>query len=525
MGPDSEKGAILSTWKEIAAYLNSGVRTCIRWEKENGLPVHRQEGAPRSRIFAYTSELDEWFKSRLSNGTIHPEENGMRRPLWKRPSLVIPCLLIVAGTAVASFLILRPHPATAAKANTDGVPMSSGPFEASPVDIVETEFAGAGRLRIWRPRKNADPFEAWRIEPVRHTTFAIGDLDGDPNLELAAPGHCREFETPGDISTSKIRFFVNVYKYAYKDWWMTTFYDVSQCIYEKDNYEFTETIIGDVDGIPGNEILLATAHALSVFKYDAKSGSLRLIFTGGAFVPEARLLMRSVAVGDVDGDGRNEILATAQEGEEGAERPGNGWLLLIRWQDNGFQTAQAERLPGTTSVRALKLGDVVPGGAIEAIVACYRIEKGVCYGYVAGWSFGRGFIFEKLVDEVGPGQYGSIFIDVGDLSPKSGEEIVIARNNPQEIISLFWDGKALAAGPKYGLDQYARINNIKIGPPRVKGSYSSVLVNGTGDWEGQLGRFYLAVISFDDGFFPEWIRMGGGKEDLRVSYAEFATGK
>ncbi len=525
MGPDTEKGDILSTWKEIAAYLKIGVRTCIRWEKESGLPVHRQEGAPRSRIFAYTRELDEWFKSRLGNGTIHPEENGRRRPVWKRPSVVVPVMLVLAGAAAAAFFLLRPNGSTPPKANTDGVPQASGNFELSPVDFVETEFAGAGRLRVWRPRKNADPFETWRIEPVRHTTFAIGDLDGDPNLEIAAPGHCREYETPGDISTSKIRFFINAYKSGFKDWWMTTFYDVSQCIYEKDNYEFTETVVADVDGIPGNEILLATAHALSVFKYDAQARALRLVFTGGAFVPEARLLMRSVAVGDVDGDGRNEVLATAQEGEEGAELPGNGWLLVLRWQGNGFRTAQAERLPGTTSVRALKLGDVVPGGTTEAVVACYKIDKGVRYGYVAGWSFGRGIIFEKLIDEVGPGQYGGIFLDVGDLSPKPGEEIVIARNNPQEIISLFWDGNALVAGPKYGLDQYARVNNIKIGSPRVKGSYSSVLVNGTGDWEGQLGKFYLAVISFDDGFFPEWIRVGGAKEDLRVSYAEFVTAK
>ena len=32
----------LDSWKDIAAHLKRGVRTVIRWEQEEGLPVHRQ---------------------------------------------------------------------------------------------------------------------------------------------------------------------------------------------------------------------------------------------------------------------------------------------------------------------------------------------------------------------------------------------------------------------------------------------------------------------------------------------------
>ena len=31
----------LESWKEIAAYLNRDERTARRWEKEEGLPIHR----------------------------------------------------------------------------------------------------------------------------------------------------------------------------------------------------------------------------------------------------------------------------------------------------------------------------------------------------------------------------------------------------------------------------------------------------------------------------------------------------
>lgn len=519
MGPDSEKGEILSTWKEIAAYLGSGVRTCIRWEKESGLPVHRQEDAPRSRIFAYKSELDAWFKSRLGNGSIRLEQASLPKPVWKRPYISLP--VGVLGIAIGLFIAFRPGTGNLAKAPASGVPLSTGPLELSPVDIVETEFAGAGRLRVWRQRNGAPPFETWRIEPVRHTTLATGDIDGDPDIEIAAPGHCREYEKAGDLASSKIRFFINTYKHGHKDWWKTTFYDMSQCVFEKSNYEFTETVIADVDGLPGNEILLATAHALSVFKYDPKADQLGLVYTGSSFVPDTPLLMRSVAVGDIDGDGRNEVLASAQEGEEGAETPGNGWLLVLRWQNGRPEVYQAERLPGNTSARALKIGDVVPGGTKEAIIACYRIEKGIKYGYVVGWAFGRGYIFEKLIDEVRQGQHGGIFVAVGDLASRVGDEIVVARNNPGEILSFFWEDSGLVAGPKYALDQNARVNNVQIGPPRKQGIYSRILVNGTGEWEGQLGQSYISLINYGEGFIPEWERLGGVKEDLRVSYAEF----
>ena len=31
----------LDSWKEIASYLGRGIRTVQRWEREEGLPVHR----------------------------------------------------------------------------------------------------------------------------------------------------------------------------------------------------------------------------------------------------------------------------------------------------------------------------------------------------------------------------------------------------------------------------------------------------------------------------------------------------
>jgi len=61
----------LDSWKEISLYVGREIRTCYRWAKELGLPVHKVDSAaPRSRVFAYKDEIDDWFrqKNKLSSG-------------------------------------------------------------------------------------------------------------------------------------------------------------------------------------------------------------------------------------------------------------------------------------------------------------------------------------------------------------------------------------------------------------------------------------------------------------------------
>ena len=54
----------LDSWKEIAAYLKRDIRTVQRWEKLEGLPIHRHQHQKRGSAFAYTTELDAWWRGR-----------------------------------------------------------------------------------------------------------------------------------------------------------------------------------------------------------------------------------------------------------------------------------------------------------------------------------------------------------------------------------------------------------------------------------------------------------------------------
>ena len=61
LAPDGER---LDSWKEIAVYLHREVRTAERWEKHEGLPVHRHRHPNASSVYAFKHEIDTWLHSR-----------------------------------------------------------------------------------------------------------------------------------------------------------------------------------------------------------------------------------------------------------------------------------------------------------------------------------------------------------------------------------------------------------------------------------------------------------------------------
>ncbi len=72
----------LDSWKEIAGYLKRDVRTVRRWEKSEGLPVHRHEHNRLSSVYAYPAELEAWLERRQPAAS--EKISGRKRPGWGR---------------------------------------------------------------------------------------------------------------------------------------------------------------------------------------------------------------------------------------------------------------------------------------------------------------------------------------------------------------------------------------------------------------------------------------------------------
>lgn len=105
----SMAGDRLDSWKEIAAHLGRSVRTVTRWEREEGLPVHRHLHSKSGSVFAYKSELDAWWTSRGEKIERHSIESRSRSIRRRRSWLLAGALSLLVLIA-AAWLVVARHP-------------------------------------------------------------------------------------------------------------------------------------------------------------------------------------------------------------------------------------------------------------------------------------------------------------------------------------------------------------------------------------------------------------------------------
>lgn len=134
----------LDSWKEIAAYLRREVRTVQRWEKEEGLPVHRRLRKKLGAVHAYKAEIDAWLRngqSRLAemevpaaqqslghrpaeggaagNGPSHTTHAGRPSRKTRRTIFTTRLVALAAVAAVLGWLLIRSEFRTAAPTISD----------------------------------------------------------------------------------------------------------------------------------------------------------------------------------------------------------------------------------------------------------------------------------------------------------------------------------------------------------------------------------------------------------------------
>jgi hypothetical protein len=193
---------VLSSWKEIARHFQIDVRTCQRWEKSFGLPVHRMDRSSRSRVIAYPDELERWhsqiYKAK-SGETAVPEAAPASRPAKRKRFLflVLPVTaVLLLGTIIGIDRVpdgFRIRGSRLIIANKFGLRLWS--YETSRPDLEQTAFY---RERFQEKRYVPDS----DMEMPRFPLLLFRDLDGDGKKEiLFAP------ETTGDSGGGDLFLF------------------------------------------------------------------------------------------------------------------------------------------------------------------------------------------------------------------------------------------------------------------------------------------------------------------------------
>jgi TolB-like protein/Flp pilus assembly protein TadD len=116
--PTRPQESRLDSWKEIATYLHRDVKTVQRWEKREGMPVHRHQHDKAGSVYAFSSELEAWSQSRRLRSEVKEEDPIADPPAdekvdvpptrtsWARPWLVLGGVAVLALIAV-TYVVAR----------------------------------------------------------------------------------------------------------------------------------------------------------------------------------------------------------------------------------------------------------------------------------------------------------------------------------------------------------------------------------------------------------------------------------
>jgi serine/threonine-protein kinase len=191
----------LDSWKEIAAYLKRDIRTAQRWEKLEGLPVHRHQHDERGTTFAYSGEIDRWHEARTlrTNGSVETSSGQNGAAADSRRSLHAAVLigLIVMTVGAAAFASWWTA-ATGAPLTTLSVVFPAderfpdwGPTVVLSPDAETIAYQARGPIRLRR----LDQLEA-RTLPGVHGGLPFYSPDGS-SIGFFAPGKLFTVSTAG----------------------------------------------------------------------------------------------------------------------------------------------------------------------------------------------------------------------------------------------------------------------------------------------------------------------------------------
>lgn len=127
--PDDAASNRLDSWKDIASYLKRDVSTVQRWEKREGMPVHRHVHDKLGSVYAYPEELDAWSRSRRPQTAV--TEPSVKHPPWRPFMWIAAAFIIVIVAAIALVRLLH------SRSSISENPLATARF------IALTDFEGA----------------------------------------------------------------------------------------------------------------------------------------------------------------------------------------------------------------------------------------------------------------------------------------------------------------------------------------------------------------------------------------------
>jgi len=190
--------------------------------------------------------------------------------------------------------------------------------------------------------------------------------------------------------------------------------------------------VGDLDGDGIDELLMVTQSSNSgydegvVFIYDARTHALK--FSQNLGIRDWMGAARTVRIGDVDGDGRNEYVVTTADLYDGVVQVYDGNTHTLKCQSAGYNG---------NYFSALAIGDVDNDGKVEIVAGQGREHTGAAGVYLI--VFDGATLQEKWRSTDLGAYWGSVYdIKMADLDGDGHQEIIASISGNNQL--LVYDG-------------------------------------------------------------------------------------
>jgi hypothetical protein len=296
---EMSKDNLLRSWKDISAYLGCDTRTCHRWEKKHGMPVHRASGGEKkSPVFAYKNELDNWFQQTFKNS--HPVQGkgdrGRRFPIWAVGAAAV--LILTAAVFLIPWRVVRRQPADF---SIEGATLIVRDKDKRELWRVDTGMEDLMREGYYRNSFQVMDHNQGNILPA----LVFKDINNDGDTEvLFAPKRVTDQTREGCL-----------YCYDRKGAELWSFRAGKELrgggkVFSPD-YRIAGFHAHDLDGDGTQETIVEAYHApdwpCQLAVLDSRGNMIGEFWNAG--------YLRDVAYHDIDGDGREELLVCGVNNE------------------------------------------------------------------------------------------------------------------------------------------------------------------------------------------------------------------
>jgi len=472
--PRTDEGT-LESWKEIAEHLQRNTTTARRWEKEEGLPVHRHNHRSRSSVYAYPSEIDAWRASRKAAAEPPPPV-----PLWRSLSRSL-----AFGVTMVACLIMVGNGIRPASAQSAGAPAKR--LLCTGCGDSEANFSPDGRLMV---------FTDWDSGDV-----AIRDMStGQVKRLLVKPGNWKDgpgtyAQTP--VFSPDLRQIVYVWDLGYKQRGQLRVVANEpgakpRVLVDNPEYNWYDSPAWSPDGKSVLTMIESPSHTSQLARVSASDGAVKVlkslewrrasIFRPVSFSPGGQYIVYSalavnpstfppaatdpkdqhIYVLAADGSSETEIVKTAGLNQSPIWTPDGKHILFTSDRSGKFDlwsvAVQNGKAVGAAALVSPEIGRVYAAGT-----------HGGSYYY---WS----------------GQTGAEYVNIAEFSPDGDNQNRIAHATESFVgIRPAWspDGKSIAVkrhhpGSPDGYDLV--VHSLETGDERTYLTNLGTSGNGRGAW-------------------------------------------